>query len=232
MEQQLIKQLERNGVSFQQLKAILDDIESKRGGEETTVNVSKSGLRVLKCKGCHKNKWESEFKLNSIHRRYRSCSDCVLRATRYRQKKRSDVIVGGNANNIVKEAEEQQTSHETEGNENVIPQTQVEEHETDVYTKPKSILKKQSRTTLLPPNDDTIEYVYHVKHNLPKDKHVKFNVITSSKNEIYNIKNTWYDHIEPHTNISDYPCFEDNITPEDDDDNISDIQPLRLFNLF
>ena len=41
MEQQLIKQLERNGVSFQQLKAILDDIESKRGGEETTVNVSK-----------------------------------------------------------------------------------------------------------------------------------------------------------------------------------------------
>ena len=147
-------------------------------------------------------------------------------------KKRSDVIVGGNANNIVKEAEEQQTSHETEGDENVIPQTQVEEHETDVYTKPISILKPQSRTTLLPPNDDTIEYVYHVKHNLPKDKHVKFNVITSSKNEIYNIKNTWYDHIEPHTNISDYPCFEDNITPEDDDDNISDIQPLRLFKLF
>ena len=58
MEPQLIKQLERNGVSFQQLKAILDDIESKRGGENTTVNVSNSGLRVLKCKGCHNNQWE------------------------------------------------------------------------------------------------------------------------------------------------------------------------------
>ena len=92
MEQQLIKQLERNGVSFQQLKAILDDIESKRGGEATIVNVSKSGLRVLKCKGCHKNKWESEFKLNSIHQRYRSCSDCVLRATRYRQKKEAMLL--------------------------------------------------------------------------------------------------------------------------------------------
>ena len=89
MEKQLIEQLERNGVSFQQLKSILDDIENKRGGgEETTVNVSKSGLRVLKCKGCHKNKWESEFKLNSIHRRYISCSDCVIRASRYRQKKK------------------------------------------------------------------------------------------------------------------------------------------------
>ena len=34
MEKQLIEQLERNGVSFQQLKAILDDIENKRGGGE------------------------------------------------------------------------------------------------------------------------------------------------------------------------------------------------------
>ena len=133
--------------------------------------------------------------------------------------------MGGNANNSVKESEEQQPSHETE------------EHETHVYTKPNSILKPQSRTTLLQPNDDTTEYVYHVKHNLPKYTHVKFNGITSGitsgKNEIYNIKNTCDDHIEPHTNISDYSCFEDNITSENDDDNISDIQqPLRLFKLF
>ena len=65
--------------------------------------------------------------------------------------------MGGNANNIVKETEEQQTYHKTEGGENGLPQTQAEEHETDVYTKPTSILKPQSKTTLLPPNDDTIE---------------------------------------------------------------------------
>ena len=34
MEKQIIDQLARNGVSFEQLKAILDDIESKRGGGE------------------------------------------------------------------------------------------------------------------------------------------------------------------------------------------------------
>ena len=140
--------------------------------------------------------------------------------------------MGGNANNIVKEAEEDRGAMGTPSERGVVSfdqhmshEAQVEEHETDVYTKPNSILKPQSRTTLLPPNDDTIEYIYHVKHNLPKDKHVKFNAITSSKNEIYNIKNTWYDHIEPNTNLQDYSCFEDN-------DNASDIQPLRLFKLF
>lgn len=86
MEQQPIQRLERHGVSFQRLKAFLDDLEFKRGCEDTAVSVSTSGSRVLKCKGCHKNKWESEFTVNSVHRIYRSCGGCVLIATRYRQK--------------------------------------------------------------------------------------------------------------------------------------------------
>ena len=33
MEKQLVEQLERNGLSFQQLEAVLDNIESKHGGK-------------------------------------------------------------------------------------------------------------------------------------------------------------------------------------------------------
>jgi len=110
LEKQLVEQLERKGLSFQQLKAILDDIESKHGGGETTVNVSKSGLRVLKCKGCHKSKWESEFKLNSINRRYRSCTNCVMRATKYRPKK-DDFVVGGSTESGVQEENGIQKKH-------------------------------------------------------------------------------------------------------------------------
>lgn len=78
----------------------------------------------------------------------------------------------------------------------------------------KSRLQAQSSTTEVPPNDDTTGYIYHVKHTLPKDKPVEFNASTPRNIEIYNIPNTWYDHIEPNTHMRDYLCVEDTLTSE------------------
>ena len=87
MEAQLIVQLARNGVSFQQLRNILGELENTHGGGENTVTANKNGLRLMMCKGCHKQQREGQFMLNNIKRIYRSCTNCVTRATKYRQNK-------------------------------------------------------------------------------------------------------------------------------------------------
>ena len=144
------------------------------------------------------------------------------------------------------EGNEVQTKNDyvQEENEEVIPDVREEEEHTpyqankenygeDTHDMPKSILKPQSITNLIPPKDNNYEQAYKVKHKLPENKHVKFSIITSGSNELYTINNQSYNHIEPHTNITNYPCIENNGLAKDNDGNASDIQqPLRFFKLF
>ena len=191
MEALLIEQLRRNGVSIQQLKTILDELESKHGGGENIINANKNGLRLIVCKGCHKTQYEDKFMLNNINRRYRSCINCVTRATKYREKQINNVIA----------------------NENLIDNDMVKEKQKgdDKNDMLQGILKAKSRTKLIP----TDQSIYYVRDKIPEIKKIMFEKISRCKNNIYNINGEHDNNRKSDTHMQYQPCIENGASDED-----------------
>ena len=86
----MVEQLLNSNISLKRIKSIIDKAHAKTQvqnlNETTTANTC--GLRILSCQGCHKSMFEDKFMLNKTNKRYRSCINCVMRATKSRENKK------------------------------------------------------------------------------------------------------------------------------------------------